>query len=90
MIKCPSSSDVDPEDFCRGSGECLEREYVDFPGKVLLGLLLTVLLVAGVPFFMLTEDGKRYLDLYEACDNQPTKEHPLVQEWIKGCTPFSQ
>ena len=30
VIKCPSS-DVDPEDFCRGSGACLERKYVDCP-----------------------------------------------------------
>jgi hypothetical protein len=31
VIKCPSSSDVDPEDFCRGSGAGLERKCVDCP-----------------------------------------------------------
>jgi hypothetical protein len=31
VIKCPSSSDVDPEDLCRRSGACLERKYVDCP-----------------------------------------------------------
>lgn len=32
VIECScasSSSDVDKEDFCRGSGWCLERKYVD-------------------------------------------------------------
>ena len=43
-----------------------------------------MVLIAGMPFFMLTEDAKTYLDVYEACDYRPAREHPLVQEWIKG------
>lgn len=45
---------------------------------------LTSILITGIPFFDLPKYAKTYLDLYEACDFRPTREHSLVQEWAKG------
>jgi hypothetical protein len=41
--------------------------------------LTTTLL--GVPLFSLTNYSRKHLELYEACNYQPTIGHSMVQEW---------
>jgi hypothetical protein len=66
-------------------------EAADFVGDsefhclVITSIFLTMNF-PGVPLFSLTNSQylRNQLKLYEACNYQPTKGHPLVQEWIKG------
>lgn len=51
--------------------------------QYLINALFLTKNLPGVPLFSVTDYFKKQLELYEACNYQPTKGHPLVEAWIK-------